>query len=258
MSRFDRIKEVQKSRFDRIEEIEKFNPYHDARGRFTSANGATSFSANPATVAGRNAINRAGKENPLIRAAYVEFKEVGGQEMQDAFNKAYDTMTDKERWRVGTDYTASDYEHAKCLVTEAGSTIAIKPDGDIVSVCKVQGDVVRAGEMLKAAVENGGTKLDAFGEKLYNLYTKNGFEPVSQCKFVDEYAPDAWIRANGFKPGDTSWFGTPNANLTVPREDITFFKYTGQKTTMSYKDFHESTELHDDYDVAQGIRDGGL
>lgn len=229
------------SRFDHIVEIEKFNDKHDPKtGRFAPKNGG-------GVSGGAAAVSGGGK-----------YKEVGGQEMHAAFTKAYDTMTDEVRWRVGTDYGPDDYEHAKCLVTEGGSTIAIKPDGDIVSVCKAAGDPVRAKDMLKTAVENGGTKLDAFGEKLYNLYTRNGFEPVSQCKFVDEYAPDAWIRANGFTPGDTSWFGTPNEKLTVPREDITFFKYTGNKTTMSYEQFHKNTKLHDDYGEAQGIRDGGM
>lgn len=194
----------------------------------------------------------------MIRAAYVEFNQVDGQKMHDTFYKAYDTMSDKMRWRVGTDYGPDDYKGAKCFVTEGGSTIAIKPDGDIVSVCKAKGDIVSGGDMLQMAVKNGGTKLDAFGETLYNLYTRNGFEPVSQCKFNDEYAPDAWIRANGFKPGDTSWHGTPDSQLAVPREDITFFKYTGKKTTMSYSEFHEKTALQDDYGVAQGIRDGGM
>ena len=38
---------VEVGKIDRIEEVEKFNPYHDARGRFTSANSATSFTYSP-------------------------------------------------------------------------------------------------------------------------------------------------------------------------------------------------------------------
>ena len=67
-----------------IHEIEKFNPYHGPDGRFASANGATSFSANPETVAGRNAIERAGKEHPLILLAYDNLNEAGGQEKEQA------------------------------------------------------------------------------------------------------------------------------------------------------------------------------
>lgn len=47
MSSFDYIEEIQKGRYDTIVEVEKFNPYHDARGRFSSAGSATSFTYKP-------------------------------------------------------------------------------------------------------------------------------------------------------------------------------------------------------------------
>ena len=43
---------------DEIEHVEKFNPFHDSRGRFSSARGMKSYSANPKTKAGQMAINR--------------------------------------------------------------------------------------------------------------------------------------------------------------------------------------------------------
>ena len=42
-----REKTEKPSRFDVIAEVEKFNPYHDSRGRFSSAGGATSFTYAP-------------------------------------------------------------------------------------------------------------------------------------------------------------------------------------------------------------------
>lgn len=53
-----------------FDEILKFNPYHDERGRFASANGFASFSANPHTKAGQMAIQRESEKNPLVGAAY--------------------------------------------------------------------------------------------------------------------------------------------------------------------------------------------
>lgn len=48
MSSIDYIEEIEKSsRYDHIVEVEKFNPYHDAKGRFSSAGGATSFTYKP-------------------------------------------------------------------------------------------------------------------------------------------------------------------------------------------------------------------
>lgn len=46
-------------RYDIIVEVEKFNPYHDARGRFTSPGNATSFTYRPGkSKAHDNAIER--------------------------------------------------------------------------------------------------------------------------------------------------------------------------------------------------------
>ena len=45
--RYDTITEVGAQRFDLIEEVTKFNPYHDAKGRFASANSYTSFTYKP-------------------------------------------------------------------------------------------------------------------------------------------------------------------------------------------------------------------
>lgn len=42
----DHITEINKS-IDDITHVEKFNPYHDSKGRFASANGATSFTYAP-------------------------------------------------------------------------------------------------------------------------------------------------------------------------------------------------------------------
>ncbi|MGM1052480.1 MAG: hypothetical protein ACQEXO_08810 [Pseudomonadota bacterium] len=56
--------------------------------------------------------------------------------------------------------------------------MAIKPAGDIVSVYTDGGATVHA--MLTLAVEQGGTKLDAFETVLPNLYEVNGFKEVGR------------------------------------------------------------------------------
>lgn len=60
---YDKITEVTKAveveeNIDVIEHVEKFNPFHDSRGRFSSARGMASYSANPKTRAGAMAIGR--------------------------------------------------------------------------------------------------------------------------------------------------------------------------------------------------------
>lgn len=59
MSKYDEINEIKKAdSIDHIEEVEKFNPFHDALGKFSSSNGFKSYSANPKTKAGAMAIQR--------------------------------------------------------------------------------------------------------------------------------------------------------------------------------------------------------
>lgn len=59
MSRYDTIKDVTVAKtFDEIVEVKKFNPFHDAAGKFSSSNGFKSYSANPNTRAGAMAIAR--------------------------------------------------------------------------------------------------------------------------------------------------------------------------------------------------------
>lgn len=59
MGKYDEITEVTIAKgIDTIEHVEKFNPFHDARGRFASSNGFKSYSANPNTKAGAMAIAR--------------------------------------------------------------------------------------------------------------------------------------------------------------------------------------------------------
>lgn len=57
MSKYDEIEVVEKG-VDEIEVVEKFNPFHDAAGRFSDKNGFKTYSANPNTKAGAMAIAR--------------------------------------------------------------------------------------------------------------------------------------------------------------------------------------------------------
>lgn len=69
-------------------DILKFNPYHGPDGRFAGPGGYASFSANPATKAGKAAIRREQKKNPLIGAAYGT-KHTKGQIEDEKRSKEY-------------------------------------------------------------------------------------------------------------------------------------------------------------------------
>lgn len=96
--------------------IEKFNPYHDARGRFTTAGGGyASFSANPNTKAGQLAIQRASENNPLVGLAY-------GTDTKQSEKPKQNTGTQAIRI-TSEDGTTLDYRlHPSGQVTDMGGT----------------------------------------------------------------------------------------------------------------------------------------
>lgn len=162
-------------------------------------------------------------------------------------------------WRVAAgDYSPEDYATFKNFESEGGSVASVKPDGDIVSVCKDPTDKTVSGkDILRNAVLNGGNKLDSFSGN-HGFYLKCGFEPVAWCDFDDEYAPDDWLKLNGIKPGDTSWYGKSDDELMYPREPIIFYRYTGKNSNESAHDFVNRVRASDDYFAAEEARDKAI
>ena len=74
------------------------------------------------------------------------------------------------------------------------AVVAVKPDGDIVSVAKSpkseeKGWGARAVEM---AIQHGGKKLDCFDTVLPKMYAKAGMKAVAKLKWNDDYKPKDW------------------------------------------------------------------
>lgn len=179
------------------------------------------------------------KKTPESRPV-ASVKKTPAPEFKAKFDEAKATQTPEDAWRVDDTYTVEDYEHANCFTTEGGSCVAVKPDGDIVSVCKNKNSSDRGSDLLKRAIENGGDRLDAFGPDLYSFYTKNGFEPVSWTSFDKTYAPHDWVEGRD------------------QEEEVVFYKYTGKKTTMTYLEFLSSTPESPEYGDAKKARDSGM
>ena len=74
------------------------------------------------------------------------------------------------------------------------SGAAVTADGDIEAVFRIPGGDGKklSYQMVVTAVDNGGVKLDCYGEKLVQNYSKMGFEPVAKVKWNPEYAPEGW------------------------------------------------------------------
>ena len=161
--------------------------------------------------------------------------------------EAYNSQPKKDAWRVDLGYTPEDYLKYDCkmYITKNGSTVAIKPDGDIISVCaNINGKKDSTRALLEFATKNGGTKFDSYSGN-YGVYRYFGFEPRSWCEGVYEFYPDSWKEGHKTNP------------KKYRPEKIIFFEYTGKQS--KYKKAKEFTLIDEykgkDYDDAERIRD---
>lgn len=147
-----------------------------------------------------------------------------------------------------TQYSVENYGQMKLFLSEDnGAGIAVKADGDIVSVFRDTRKNKNKGaisSLLLTAIENGGNKLDNFHGELSQKYAAYGFIPVSRCAFNREFAPSDWNYAE---------FGEP---------DIIFWRHNGESAETvaskigSYPEYDFSkVPLFPDYDSAMQYRD---
>ena len=117
------------------------------------------------------------------------------QEFYDAIIEA--KQLNPHGWMVDA-YKAEDYAGFTCLLTEDGkSGIAIKPNGDIISVFSSVKRDNRLQMLMPMAIMQGGRKLDCYylqGENgniygLPKLYSTFGFKIAATTNFVEEYVP---------------------------------------------------------------------
>lgn len=189
--------------------------------------------------------NQSGQEG----ADKIRFSNTKPKKFAQRLAEAKAAQSEEDGWRV-TGMTRQQLEEwhpgAKLHVTDGGSTIAIDKSGDIVGVCVGKGDgkngLISGSTLLQHAVKNGGVKLDSY-EGNHRFYVKNGFEPVSWCKWDRNYEDGA--KAQGWNPDRDK------------RESIVFYRYVGKgkvKNT-SLDDFYRNTPASTDYDTAYAERD---
>lgn len=140
-------------------------------------------------------------------------------------------------------YELEEYKAMRLFATADGTAgFAIKPDGDIVSVF-IYGDSPNKGatrSMLAQAVEQGGTKLDAYDTALPGIYADAGFRPVSRARWNERFAPDNWDKElyQEYKNGEP---------------DVVAMVYDPSRIGVAY-DPNEG-EYYEDYDAAIAARD---
>lgn len=156
------------------------------------------------------------------------------QTPQDA-RRFFDAITKakKELGALGEQvwtYSPEEYQKMTLLLSDDGlSGIAVKPDGDIVSVfanpnAKLSDYIgSRAHAMVELAKQLGGKKLDAFDTFLPKLYSKHGFKEVGRDVWNEEIAKTElknWDK-NFFKQWNNGEPDVVYMSLEEPKDQIT-------------------------------------
>lgn len=129
-------------------------------------------------------------------------------EWLECLNKNKLQYPKEKRWRV------EDKHHDKYFVVD-GNTFALDKDDTISGISRSKNSCLKGRDILSMAVGFGGNKLQAFGKKLYQFYTKNGFCPLCTVEFDWRYAPAG-----------------------CNKEDIlVLYFYKGKNTSVNFDDF---------------------
>lgn len=131
----------------------------------------------------------------------AEFSSADNAAFSSALTAARDADA-RNGWAVTPEPGAElDQRGVRSFLTGNGTSgFAITPDGDIIGVFSNKAAGAPKGmtwQILPTAVENGGVKLDCYGERLVNLYEDNGFVPVARVEFNPEYANPGWTADKG-------------------------------------------------------------
>lgn len=165
------------------------------------------------------------------RVMNPRFKRINNEQFASSILNAKQSRPDWDKWRVDA-HNSDDYKECKNFVTTHGSTFSVKPDGDIISVCKMNNSNESAKALLKKAIHEGGKKLDAFGKELFKFYTKNGFYPVALTNFNRDYAPEGWKEEYGEQPIIFYKLNSVNEEYDGPSYD----EFVKNATPMEYDD----------------------
>lgn len=128
--------------------------------------------------------------------------------------------------------------------------VGIAPDGDIVAVFKNKngGPPKALDTMMPIAIEQGGDRLDCYGEGLVKVYARYGFEPVARVEFNSEYANPGWD-ASKDEPYIYVMKHNGDSADTVARKMGDYPKYSKEQLEAL------PTYGKNDYDAAMAYRD---
>ena len=128
----------------------------------------------------------------------------------------------------------------------------VTADGDIEAVFKNPQSSAKgaASSLLLNAINNGGTKLDCYGDDLVNMYNRYGFEPVARVKWNPEYAPEGWTYGPKdvyvMKLTDGVGINEINARIGLSETDGGFHRWTQEElNALPVMDYDEALAYRD-------------
>ena len=128
----------------------------------------------------------------------------------------------------------------------------VTADGDIEAVFKNSQSSAKgaASSLLLNAINNGGTKLDCYGDDLVNMYNRYGFEPVARVKWNPVYAPDGWTYGLKdvyvMKLTDGVGINEINARIGLSETDGGFHRWTQEElNALPVMDYDEALAYRD-------------
>lgn len=158
-------------------------------------------------------------------------------------------------WMVDL-HTKKEYKGMKCFLTPDGKTgVAIKRNGDVVSVFTTSGKRNSMAKIIPFAVANGGRKLDCYaftsGKSLHNMYGRFGAKAHGKMEFDPQYNP-VFQRTARLNPGTRR--PTHVVAMSLPSSlGAVIRAYNGERKIDLGK-----VKSYDDYDKMMGHRDAAI
>ena len=131
--------------------------------------------------------NTANQQSQFVRVTATTFYR--------ALLKAKEHLEPHIAWHVDSrtldEFQQYEKEGGKFFVTNAGSTIAIKGDKEIISLCLSETDSLKAKQLVEFAESKGGTHFTCF-ESLQAMFQSYGYVCIGAISWNSDLAPKDW------------------------------------------------------------------
>ena len=173
--------------------------------------------------------------------------DVDAQTYYDISKRIKNNLDMSKKWKCKL-YSKDSYDKYNTYASNESCTVALK-DAQIVSVLKANGvNYIKDMDLMMQTIELGGRLIESYKED-FTKYISYGFMPVAICKWEDDRAPKAWIKANEFI--DDSWKNNYNIKLMVKRHDIIFYIYTNHQLDINFDEWFDKIHYSENYEAAK-------